>query len=73
MRLEKKDWLTSRNLVVFFSYLTNAFAAVSLLQINTWHSSTLIPVVRLRMAANRGGWFIFGFLAKGLSKGRNLG
>lgn len=36
-------------------HLTKAFAATSLLQINAWHSNTLIPVVLLRIAANNGG------------------
>ena len=65
------------NIVTLFykygSYLTNAFAAVSLLQIKTWHSSTFIPVVLRRMAANSGGWFMLGFRANGLSRGKNLG
>ena len=54
----------------WLTYLTNAFAAVSLLQMNTWHSKTLIPVVLLRMAAKSGGWLALGFRAKGLSRGR---
>ena len=51
-------------------YLTKALAAVSLLQMKTWHSSTLMPDVRRRMAAKSGGWFMLGLRAKGESSGR---
>lgn len=52
---------------------TNAFAATSLLQINAWHSNTLMPVVRLKMAAKSGGCAGFGARANGESNGRKRG
>lgn len=54
-------------------HLTKAFAATSLLQMKAWHSNTLMPVVLLRIAANKGGCTGFGVRANGESNGRNLG
>uniref|UniRef100_A0A182JBP3 Uncharacterized protein n=1 Tax=Anopheles atroparvus TaxID=41427 RepID=A0A182JBP3_ANOAO len=52
---------------------TSAFAAASRLQMNVWHSSTLMPVVRRRMAAKMGGCWARGVRANGESSGRNFG
>lgn len=54
-------------------YITKALAATSRLQMKAWHSSTLIPVVLRKMAANSGGCVGLGALAKGESSGTNLG
>lgn len=54
-------------------HLTSALAAASRLQMNTWHSSTLMPVVRRSMDANMGGCWARGARANGESSGRNFG